>query len=260
MLTNIKRWDGAYVDPWTRRCPGDDVCRSTRPPASHSRSRTGCRRPGTSAMPTAPRCFSPPRTTTSAIAPSGAQRRGRGALPPRLPRRGRRGHPAHRPRSPGTPARGGICAPASSAMPTPRGARHPLPRRRPVPDGRTASPLQVTSTVATLSGTPGAAAAMLEFAGPIAGATAQRLACDASISRVLLSPSSAVLDVGRTHRLPSGPTRRALRARDGGCAWPNCDRPVSWTSAHHLVHWAQGGPTALDESGAPLPPPPPPRP
>ena len=106
--------------------------------------------------------------------------------------------------------------------------------------------LQVTSTVATLSGTPGAAAAMLEFAGPIAGATAQRLACDASISRVLLSPSSAVLDVGRTHRLPSGPTRRALRARDGGCAWPNCDRPVSWTSAHHLVHWAQGGPTALD--------------
>jgi len=105
--------------------------------------------------------------------------------------------------------------------------------------------LQVTSTVATLCGTPGAPAAMLEFAGPIAGATAQRLACDASISRVLLSPSSAVLDVGRAHRLPSGPTRRALRARDGGCSWPNCDRPVSWTSAHHLVHWAEGS-TALE--------------
>ena len=105
--------------------------------------------------------------------------------------------------------------------------------------------LQVTSTVATLSGTPGAPAAMLEFAGPIAGATAQRLACDASIARVLLSPSSAVLDVGRTRRLPSAPTRRALRARDGGCVWPNCDRPVSWTSAHHLVHWAQGGSTEL---------------
>ncbi len=105
--------------------------------------------------------------------------------------------------------------------------------------------LQVTTTVATLRGTPGAPAAMLEFAGPIAGATAQRLACDASISRVLLSPTSAVLDVGRTHRLPSAPTRRALRVRDGGCAWPNCDRPVSWTSAHHLVHWAQGGSTEL---------------
>ncbi len=87
---------------------------------------------------------------------------------------------------------------------------------------------------------------MLEFAGPIAAATAQRLACDASITRVVLSPSSAVLDVGRAHRLPSGPTRRALRARDGGCAWPNCDRPVSWTTAHHLVHWAEGGSTALE--------------
>ncbi len=106
--------------------------------------------------------------------------------------------------------------------------------------------LQVTSTVATLRGAPGAPAAMLEFAGPIAAATAQRLACDASITRVVLSPSSAVLDVGRAHRLPSGPTRRALRARDGGCAWPNCDRPVSWTTAHHLVHWAEGGSTALE--------------
>jgi hypothetical protein len=105
--------------------------------------------------------------------------------------------------------------------------------------------LQVTTTLETLAGTPGAPAGVLEGAGPIAGATVQRVACDASISRVVLGPDAAVLDVGRTHRLPTLATRRALRARDRGCAWPGCDRTASWTAAHHLVHWAQGGATEL---------------
>lgn len=106
--------------------------------------------------------------------------------------------------------------------------------------------LQVTTTLETLAGAPGAPAGVLEGAGPVAAATVQRLACDANITRVVLGPDSAVLDVGRNHRLPGVATRRALRARDGGCAWPGCDRTMSWTAAHHLVHWAQGGATELD--------------
>ena len=105
--------------------------------------------------------------------------------------------------------------------------------------------LQVTTTLATLAGTPGAPGGVLEGAGPIAGATVRRVACDANVTRVVLGPDSEVLDMGRTHRLPGLKTRRALRARDGGCAWPGCDRTVSWTAAHHLVHWAQGGATEL---------------
>jgi hypothetical protein len=105
--------------------------------------------------------------------------------------------------------------------------------------------LQVTTTVETLAGIPGAPAGVLEGAGPIAAATVQRIACDANITRVVLGPDSAVLDMGRNHRLPGLKTRRALRVRDGGCAWPGCDRTVSWTAAHHVVHWAQGGPTEL---------------
>ncbi|HEY8755920.1 MAG TPA: HNH endonuclease signature motif containing protein [Candidatus Dormibacteraeota bacterium] len=43
-----------------------------------------------------------------------------------------------------------------------------------------------------------------------------------------------------------GATRAALNFRDKGCRWPGCDRPASWTAAHHVIHWAQGGRTDLD--------------
>jgi hypothetical protein len=106
--------------------------------------------------------------------------------------------------------------------------------------------LLVTTTMETLLGLKGAPAGELEFSPPIPAATVQRLACDAAISRVILGPDSAVIDVGRALRLPSAATRRALRTRDGGCAWPRCERSVSWTVPHHVVHWAHGGETNLD--------------
>ena len=106
--------------------------------------------------------------------------------------------------------------------------------------------LQVTTSLDTLVGAAGAPAGMLERAGPISTPTVQRLACDASVTRVLLGPDAAVVDVGRARRLPSAPTRRALDARHGGCEWPGCDRPTSWTAAHHIKHWASGGATDLD--------------
>lgn len=105
--------------------------------------------------------------------------------------------------------------------------------------------LQVTATLETLLGLKGAPAGELTFSPPIPVATVQRLACDAGITRVVLDPASAVVDVGRLKRVPSGATRRALNARDGGCVWPGCDRPPTWTNAHHVMHWAHGGETEL---------------
>jgi hypothetical protein len=103
--------------------------------------------------------------------------------------------------------------------------------------------LQVTATLETLRGLEGAPAAELEMGGPIAGETARRLACDAAVTRIVFDARSAVVDVGRARRLPAPATRRALQARDGGCVWPGCDRPASWSQAHHLQSWAQGGST-----------------
>lgn len=106
--------------------------------------------------------------------------------------------------------------------------------------------LQVTATMETLLGLKGAPAGELEFSPPVAAATVQRLACDAAISRVILGPESAVIDVGRVVRMPNAATRRALKVRDGGCVWPGCERSVSWTVPHHLIHWVHGGKTELD--------------
>jgi hypothetical protein len=86
----------------------------------------------------------------------------------------------------------------------------------------------------------------LERIGPIARATALRLCCDASVTRVIMAGASEVLDLGRRARLVSPALRRALVVRDGGCGFPGCDRPPEWCDAHHLVPWTAGGATSLD--------------
>jgi hypothetical protein len=104
----------------------------------------------------------------------------------------------------------------------------------------------VTVDLATLTRVDGSPAAELERTGPVTGETARRLACDAGVTRVVTGGASQPLDVGRRTRTVPAAIRRALVVRDRGCAHPGCDRPPGWTDAHHRVHWADGGPTALD--------------
>jgi hypothetical protein len=101
--------------------------------------------------------------------------------------------------------------------------------------------LQVTTSLETLRALDGAPAAELEFSLPISAKAVERLACDCSITRILLNSDSVVIDVGRAKRVISGPARKALNVRDRGCTWPGCDRPATWTSGHHLKHWIHGG-------------------
>lgn len=105
--------------------------------------------------------------------------------------------------------------------------------------------LQVTTTLETLIQRAGAPAADLEFSLPISAKAVERLACDCSVTRVLLGADSAVIDVGRSKRVITPSQRRALNVRDKGCRFPGCDRPATWTSGHHIVHWIRGGPGDL---------------
>lgn len=84
---------------------------------------------------------------------------------------------------------------------------------------------------------------------PISAGTARRLSTDAEIIPVVLGTDSEVLDLGRSARLFSSAQRRALAARDGGCIWPGCTMPPAWCEVAHLLAWALGGETDL-ENGA----------
>ena len=106
--------------------------------------------------------------------------------------------------------------------------------------------LQVTATIETLKGLAGAAGAEMEFSLPISSTSVQRMACDCSVTRVLLSQDSMPVDVGRSKRVISVALGRALKSRDGNCRWPACERSASMCDGHHLVHWIAGGPTDLD--------------
>jgi hypothetical protein len=87
--------------------------------------------------------------------------------------------------------------------------------------------------------------AELEHVGPISASHARKLACDASLRAILKGSKDEVLDVGRATPVISKGIRKALIARDEVCAFPSCGAPPSRCDGHHVVHWADGGPTAL---------------
>ena len=105
--------------------------------------------------------------------------------------------------------------------------------------------LQVNASLETLKRNLGAPAADLEYSLPISAAAVERLACDCCVTRILLDSDSAVIDVGRTKRLITPAQKKALGVRDKGCRFPGCDRPATWASGHHLIHWIRGGSTDL---------------
>jgi hypothetical protein len=115
-----------------------------------------------------------------------------------------------------------------------------LPRRHSVKPH-----LNLTMTLEGLKGELGAPPADLDLSLPISIRTAERLACDCTMSRVLLA-DSMVIDVGRATRTVSAPTMRALRVRDKGCRFPGCDRQVNWSNPHHIVYRSRGGSDRLE--------------
>ncbi len=86
--------------------------------------------------------------------------------------------------------------------------------------------------------------ARLSDGNPIPARALRHLACDAQILPAIFSGSSIPLDLGRARRKASPAQRAALIARDQHCV--GCGAKAAWCQAHHIVHWADGGPTDLD--------------
>jgi hypothetical protein len=69
--------------------------------------------------------------------------------------------------------------------------------------------------------------------------------CDARITRVLLDSLGQVRSLEPLSDSVTRAQRRALAARDLGCAAIGCTRPPAMCDAHHLQARADGGPTTL---------------
>src|SRR5690606_5113505 len=75
----------------------------------------------------------------------------------------------------------------------------------------------------------------------VPGEFIDRQRCISGIVPVTLDQAGSPLDVGREERLFTTKQRIALAIRDGGCRMPGCDRPPSYTEAHHLNERAADG-------------------
>jgi hypothetical protein len=117
-------------------------------------------------------------------------------------------------------------------------ARAPRDARMPGDDGRSGPEI------------PGAAVVLGSRATGelIDPASARRIACDAGIIPVVLGHHGEVLDQGAMERCFTLAQVRALWRRDQHCTFPGCDIPAAWCDAHHLIHWADGGPTDLSNA------------
>ncbi|TFD11133.1 DUF222 domain-containing protein [Cryobacterium sp. TMT1-2-2] len=121
---------------------------------------------------------------------------------------------------------------------------------------REATPAETTGATQTTKNTRAAKATSTTgsfgyFEGspaPVSKETIDRHLCDAGYLGILFSQDGQPLNVGRDERLFNRDQRRALAARDGGCRWPGCDRPPSWSEAHHLENWADLGLSNIDQA------------
>lgn len=75
-------------------------------------------------------------------------------------------------------------------------------------------------------------------------AALRRLACDAGLVTVVRDGDGTPMDIGGRDRRLTAALRRAVTARDRSCRFPGCGA-TRHLHAHHIQHWADGGPTDL---------------
>ncbi|WP_415973067.1 DUF222 domain-containing protein [Rhodococcus sp. 077-4] len=73
-----------------------------------------------------------------------------------------------------------------------------------------------------------------------------RMASHAHHYLTIFDDHGRALYLGRSKRIASADQRIVLIARDRGCSFPSCTRPATWSQAHHMTEWIDGGYTDID--------------
>ncbi|MDV6264786.1 HNH endonuclease signature motif containing protein [Rhodococcoides yunnanense] len=92
----------------------------------------------------------------------------------------------------------------------------------------------------------GTSVGWLPWMGPLSRNTSRQLACDCVLTAIVMDEHGNPLNLARTARTVTAKQRKALTARDHGCAFPGCGKPAAWTEGHHIWHWGDGGPTDMN--------------
>lgn len=74
----------------------------------------------------------------------------------------------------------------------------------------------------------------------------RRTRCGSRYQSIVHDAAGVTLFMGREERYANRQLRRALAARDRGCAVPGCDRPPAHCDAHHVLFWDHLGGTDID--------------
>ncbi|CAN5175055.1 HNH endonuclease signature motif containing protein [soil metagenome] len=72
---------------------------------------------------------------------------------------------------------------------------------------------------------------------PVSLETIERQLCSTGTVGVKFDDDGQCVNVGRDQRLFTQRQRIGLAVRDGGCRFPDCERPPSWCEAHHIDYW-----------------------
>jgi hypothetical protein len=99
---------------------------------------------------------------------------------------------------------------------------------------------------------PSGSALLEETMSAISFGKLEEYLCEGGTIGIAFNEKGQVLDAGREQRLFTRIQRTALGVRDGGCRYPGCEKPPSWTEAHHIAYWSRDSGATNVANGMPL--------